>query len=1215
MTLDSVHNRMFVPEPGNIRVLVYQLDDKGRHVRHTADHVVGHRSLLGRRRQSQVNRTDGAGGAETGLAYDHAHQRLFVRDRSRILVFDVHPDRLQDYPSATHVIGQPDFETMTPGTSSRKFRGAELVIDDDNQRLFLEDGERILVFDIDPARLANFPEATHVIGQPDFGSRLQGLGPNRLTRAHGLALDPDEQRLFVSDQRNNRILIFDVLPSRLKNDPDAIGVMGQPDFHTNTSNFTGAKALVEDRRGTRHITPGGLDYDRLHKRLFVSQLVDNRILVFDASPGATELNPDAIAVLGQPDFTTFDPQISQTRFTFPKDPSLDSEKQVLYVSEGFPGGNRVMAFDISPEELRNGAPAIDVIGHVDDMGRDDFNRRMANDRLDARTTTMARAVALDPVDHRLWVADEYNNRVLGFQLDRHNRLLEREARWVIGQENFYRARADRSVTGIKIPLALAYDRVDKRLYLGDGWNDRVLIYDVHPDRLQEGGNQKAIVVLGQPDFDTQDARATRNRFNFAVDLGNGIASNRLPVGIAIDAEKRRAFISDGGNNRVLVFDIDKNHLHNGADAIAVLGQPDFTSNASRLTPDGLNSPSHLDYDPDHNRLFVVDNRNQRVLVYDTPVGIENGLAAGVVIGQPDFTSTARLRMATKVTTTFQGGSRATSPQDLRSPNGIAYDRIKQRLYVADQGNDRVLVFDASPNRLIDYPIALAALGQRTLESHSDQVTADLSAQDQLYDPRGLAFDSENQQLYVADSHWARLMVFNFPSSSRSVRVPALGTTMYSSLDASVVLQSPDMNTGYGRLSLEAGAHAAYLLTRSTSVMDPITEQQSRVLISQTGARPGPAARRHLVFADGRNGARTTVSIVNLGDRPLTTEFTLQSEQGATNVISRKLQAGQSLLVSDVADLMGTTFDTAGLTVESDAPTSVTAWSRMKNRDGEEILTALPVVSGRPEEPANVLSHVTVGGGYQTDIVLLHTGAEAVRGMLVMFDEFGKELQSQAYTLAPGAVSVWQPAAAGLIPRHQYIVVHPESGMAPVIASLVHRSDKGLITLTGAGTANVLKRAQVPVNTMPDLLRHGRRTAFHLVIANADRQGASVRFILRDLDGREVDRVEQLFLPGMQRDFTLGSLFDMTKFAGSITIISDVPVAVSARQITMNIRGDEILTGIPILQGLSQTPLMFPYVDGSGQSTQLYIVSDDETDIDSEIEFFKTNGEKLEVILR
>ena len=120
--------------------------------------------------------------------------------------------------------------------------------------------------------------------------------------------------------------------------------MGQPDFYTNTSRFAGARALPEDRRGARQITPGGLDYDPVHKRLFVSQLVDNRIMVFDAAPGTMKNNPDAIAVLGQPDFDTFDPQISQTRFSFPKDPSLDPGKQVLYVSEGFPGGNRVMAF-------------------------------------------------------------------------------------------------------------------------------------------------------------------------------------------------------------------------------------------------------------------------------------------------------------------------------------------------------------------------------------------------------------------------------------------------------------------------------------------------------------------------------------------------------------------------------------------------------------------------------------------------------------------------------------------------------------------------------------------------------------------------------------------------------------------------------------------------------------------------------------------------------
>ena len=176
-------------------------------------------------------------------------------------------------------------------------------------------------------------------------------------------------------------MVFDIHPDRLFNDPNAVAVLGQPDFYTNTPRFSGARARPASRFGERSITPGGLDYDRLHKRLFVSQLPDNRILVFEAAPDKLQDNLEAFVVVGQPDFTTFDPVISQTRFAFPKDPSVDSEKQMLYVSEGFPGGNRVMAFDIRPDVLRSGLAAIDVIGHVDDTGRDDFNRRMANDRL------------------------------------------------------------------------------------------------------------------------------------------------------------------------------------------------------------------------------------------------------------------------------------------------------------------------------------------------------------------------------------------------------------------------------------------------------------------------------------------------------------------------------------------------------------------------------------------------------------------------------------------------------------------------------------------------------------------------------------------------------------------------------------------------------------------------------------------------------------------
>ena len=1200
MALDRVNNRMFIPEPGNIRILVYQLDEQGLHVRHTADHVIGHSSLLGRRRQSEINRRDSAGGAENGLSVDPINQRLFARDRSRILVYEVHPDLLEDYPEATHVIGQPDFDTLEPGGGTRKFRGGELIMDPDEQRLFVEDGERILIFDVHPDRLEDFPEATHVIGQPDFDSRLRGSGRNRLSRSHGIAFDPDEQRLFVSDQGNNRILVFDVEPDRLRNDPDAIAVLGQPDFETTTLRFAGAAARPAERRGFQQITPGGLDYDPVHERLFVSQLADNRILVFEAAPEKPNGQFEAIAVIGQPDFTSFEPAIAADRFAFPKDPSVDPDKQMLYVSEGFPGGNRVLGFDIRPENLRSGLAAVDVIGHLDDMGLDDFDRRMANDRLDARTTTMARAVALDAADHRLWVADEYNNRVLGFQLDARNRLLEREASWVFGQRDFRSARASRTRTGLNIPLAVAYDGVDKRLYVGDGWHDRVLIYDVDPATLRPGGNQAAIVVLGQPDFETQNPRPARNRFDFGVDIGRGIASSMLPVGIAIDKERRRAYISDGGNHRILAFDIDRSRLESGADAIGVIGQPDYTSKEPRLAPDGLNWPGHLAYDANDNRLFAVDNRNHRVVVLDLASnGIEPSMAASLVIGQPDFT------------TTNAPGPRQVNGQSLAFPNGVAFDPARQRLYVADQGNHRVMVFDATPERMANQPSALAVLGQPGEAHRSDQVLLDISGQDQLYDPRGLAFDSEQQQLYVTDSHWARLLVFNFPETRRALEMPADGARMFSSLDPVAVLRPWETQTGYGQIDPRAAVNATWLVTSTALHLEPLTEQQSRILVSQSGVPIARPATHFLTLAYGVDGARTTVSVLNPNDVPASVRLTLTDEGGAVETTRRLAPRAQLLL--EAGDIAMRPFTKASFSVRSNNPVTVSAWTEQLNKHGETLLTILPVAT--PGSGGTVLPNVTLGGGYQVDVLLLNPGADEARGILSVLDENGRERESTNYTVGSGDVFVWQPAAANLIPKAGYAVALPDSGPVPAIASLTRRAEDGLITMTSSEAAPQLLRGKVPVNTMPDLIRHGRGTTFTLAVANYNTHGASVRMILKDLEGEEIDRSEQLLLPGLQRSFTLGDLFDRTKFAGSVTLVSDMGVGISARQSIVNLRGEEILTELPVLADDGEGTLLFPYMDGNGLSTQLSILTRPTERVDSTISFFKPDGEPLDVILR
>lgn len=1201
---------MFVPEPGNIRVLVYQLDEDGRHIRHTADHVIGHRTLLGRRRQSVTNRTDGAGGAETGLAVDSVHQRLFVRDRSRILVFDIHPERMQDYPEATHVIGQPDFDTMVQGGGRKKFSGAEIIVDERDQRLFVEDGSRILIFDIDPRRLTNYPDATLVIGQPNFNSREQGLGPNRLTRAHGIALDSEEQRLFVSDQGNNRILVFDVHPNRLRNDPRAIAVLGQPDFFTNAARFTGAQTRPEARYGLRSITPGGLDYDSLHKRLFVSQLPNNRILVFEAAPDKLQDNLEAFAVVGQPDFSTFDPVVSQTQFAFPKDPSVDSEKQMLYVSEGFPGGNRVMAFDIRPEVLRSGLAAIDVIGHVDDDGRDDFDRRMANDRLDGRTTTLARAVALDSRHHRLWVADEYNNRVLGFQLDRDNRVFDREARWVFGQPDFRTARADRSVSGMNVPLAVAYDEMDERLYVGDGWNDRVLIYDVDPTRLLVGGNHSAATVLGQPDFEVQEFGVARDRFDFGVDIGRGIASSMLPVGIALDVARRRAFISDGGNHRILVFDIHRERLESGASAIAVIGQPNFSMKEPRLAADGLNSPGHLAYDGNHDRLFAVDNRNHRVVVFNVaPARMKNGMSAERVIGQPDFTTTTPAAEQ-------RGDGEIINEKRFVSPNGVAYDSVRDRLYVADQGNDRVMVFDVAPDQFVNHPSAVAVLGQANTWSQSNQVLRDVSAQDQLYDPRGLAFDSVNQRLYATDSHWARLMVFTFPESHYAVSSPSHGVMGFSSLDPVLALRPSQRVSGYG--IVREASSVLWKRTKSQVMMEAQTEQQSRMLISQTVARVAAPTTRALMFIDHRDGTRAMVAVINPTNVAQRVQFSFR--QGSDSVSALRIIPPGERLTLDVSEAVGASVGAwlgiGALDVESEVPLSVVGWSVANTRHGDALVTVLPVVRGVPANPVTVLPNVTIGGGYRTDVILLNPHDESVQGEVSVRDETGQEIERERYLLEPRSSFVWRPSGDGLIVRTRYVVVYPHSPSTPSVAALVSRWEEGLITMGAIEPVSSILQARVPVDTMPDLIRHGRRTQFHLVIANASDHGASVRLILRDLDGKEIDRVERLILAGAQTDFTLGELFDRVQFSGSLSLGSDVPVAVTARQLTTNLRGDEILTEIPVLtDSAKEATQLFPYTDGAGDSTQVVVLAGPMALVDSSIDFLGVDGRPLDVILR
>ncbi|MCS5575614.1 MAG: hypothetical protein NZ789_22015, partial [Pseudomonadales bacterium] len=339
-----------VAAPGNSRYDIYQLNEEGLAVRSHADYSVG-RPLIGRgfaHAPLGTNETNFPGQA----TFDSVNQRLFVSDSSdlqaqrgaRIMVFDLSPESLaglerNELPETIATLGQPDTDTWDLGVGPAKIGGSGTgLVDEERQLLFFSDGgnSRVLVWDIDPERLETGMDAMAVIGQPDFYSREARTGRGGLIRPSSLAFDPERKQLFVMD--GNRVMVFDVSDQSLDrvSGIEAFAVIGQPDFES-----------YEPPRSLRKIHNGPISLDYEYDRLVIGSFTKNRVLMFDVSPAKLEgaSDPDAIAVLGQPNFESTDPAISQTRLTMTR-VTVDTDRQMAYVPDGYPAGNRINIFDI-----------------------------------------------------------------------------------------------------------------------------------------------------------------------------------------------------------------------------------------------------------------------------------------------------------------------------------------------------------------------------------------------------------------------------------------------------------------------------------------------------------------------------------------------------------------------------------------------------------------------------------------------------------------------------------------------------------------------------------------------------------------------------------------------------------------------------------------------------------------------------------------------------
>jgi hypothetical protein len=326
---------------------------------------------------------------------------------------------------------------------------------------------------------------------------------------------------------------------------------------------------------------------------------------------------------------------------------------------------------------------------------------------------------------KLYLPDTGHNRVLVY--DSVPTANGARADMVLGQQTFDTAISGTGGSEFAGPMTVASDA--GKLLVADFGNGRVDVFDALPDR----SGQSADVIVGQ------------TRFGFPVDDCTG---STLSVPGSVFAVNGKLIVADDNHHRVLIW--NSMPTIDGALANLVLGQEAFGScyanaGGSVYSP-GSVSANTLHYPTDvwsdGTRMVVTDRDNNRVLIWNT-FPTENGAPANIVLGQSEMTGS--------------------SPEDrqtgLNGPWSVSSNG--NQLFVADSGNNRVLIWNSFPTT--DNAQADLVLGQGDLihvtcnDDQQGDVHSGPSART-LCDPEGVAL--WGNQLFVADGANNRYLIYN-----------------------------------------------------------------------------------------------------------------------------------------------------------------------------------------------------------------------------------------------------------------------------------------------------------------------------------------------------------------------------------------------------------------------------------------------------------------------
>ena len=327
-----------------------------------------------------------------------------------------------------------------------------------------------------------------------------------------------------------------------------------------------------------------------------------------------------------------------------------------------------------------------------------------NDELDTPTD-----VIMDKNGKNLYVVDNKNNRINVFEDDGDDDFLYGSFCDIVEIQNCNSDADGANEDGdgqFNDPISIARDALGK-FFVVDTDNSRIQVFDDDGEfQFKFGSSDSGIdeylgsakgitiqestnnILVSDIERDSISVFDSTGDFLFKFDSFDGNDDFQNPTNMIIDNSEDMLYITDSGNDRIIIFElVDGTTCPSGTEEIVdgVCFVKQFGSSGDDNGE--FDDPSGLAFDSTKNLLYVSDTDNNRIQIFEMIDGTTCPSGTEEIVDGVCFVE--------------EFGTLGTSDENFDSPMGIALNPTNDLLFVADSDNDRIQAFNVNPE-----PVAL-----------------------------------------------------------------------------------------------------------------------------------------------------------------------------------------------------------------------------------------------------------------------------------------------------------------------------------------------------------------------------------------------------------------------------------------------------------------------------------------------------------------------------